>query len=71
MRCGSFDDETREGVRGAECPRGALHRRGGAGDEPWGTTRSTRGIDILIEATAENARKVLDALAEFALRNTN
>jgi hypothetical protein len=28
----------------------------------WGTTRATRDIDILIEPTAENARRVLAAL---------
>lgn len=29
----------------------------------WGTTRATRDIDILIEATEENARRVLTGLA--------
>lgn len=29
----------------------------------WGSARATRDIDILIEATDENARRVLDALA--------
>ena len=29
----------------------------------WGTTRATRDIDILIEATDENARRVLAALS--------
>lgn len=29
----------------------------------WGTTRATRDVDILIEPTVENARRVLDALA--------
>lgn len=29
----------------------------------WGTTRATRDIDILIDATEENARRVLAALA--------
>lgn len=29
----------------------------------WGTTRATRDIDILIEPTLENARRVLRALA--------
>lgn len=29
----------------------------------WGGSRSTRDIDLLIEATAENAQRVLDALA--------
>lgn len=29
----------------------------------WGTTRATRDIDILIEPTVENARRVLRALA--------
>ncbi len=28
----------------------------------WGTSRATRDIDLLIEATAENARRALDAL---------
>ena len=31
----------------------------------WGVTRGTRDIDILIEATAENAQKVLAALADL------
>jgi len=29
----------------------------------WGSARATRDIDILIKPTAENARRVLDALA--------
>ena len=31
----------------------------------WGTTRATRDVDILIEATEENARRVLEALAQL------
>jgi len=31
----------------------------------WGTTRATRDIDILIEPTAANARRVLRALASL------
>lgn len=31
----------------------------------WGTTRATRDIDILIEATVANARRVLRALASL------
>lgn len=31
----------------------------------WGTTRATRDIDILIEPTAENARRVLAALRKL------
>ena len=30
----------------------------------WGTTRATRDIDVLIEATVANARRVLAALGE-------
>ncbi len=33
----------------------------------WGSTRATRDIDILIEPTPENARRVLAALAEIGL----
>jgi hypothetical protein len=33
----------------------------------WGSARATRDIDILIEPTAENARRVLAALAELGL----
>ena len=33
----------------------------------WGTTRATRDIDVLIEATVPNARRVLAALREVAL----
>jgi predicted nucleotidyltransferase len=29
----------------------------------WGGTRATRDVDVLIEATAENAQRVLEALA--------
>jgi hypothetical protein len=29
----------------------------------WGTTRATRDVDVLIEATVPNARRVLAALA--------
>lgn len=31
----------------------------------WGTTRATRDVDILIEATPENAVRVLEALSDF------
>ena len=31
----------------------------------WGGARTTRDIDILIEPTAENAQRVLDALADI------
>jgi hypothetical protein len=31
----------------------------------WGTTRATRDIDILIEPTIENARRVLSALSRI------
>ncbi len=31
----------------------------------WGTTRATRDVDILIEATRENAARVIDALSEI------
>lgn len=31
----------------------------------WGSTRATRDVDILIEATVENAERVLAALAEL------
>ena len=35
----------------------------------WGTTRATRDIDVLIEATVPNARRVLAALGAWcALR---
>lgn len=33
----------------------------------WGTTRATRDIDILIEPTPENARRVLSALSRLGL----
>lgn len=33
----------------------------------WGTTRATRDIDILIEPTPDNARRVLDALSRVGL----
>lgn len=33
----------------------------------WGTTRATRDIDILIEATVANGRRVLAALGELPL----
>ena len=31
----------------------------------WGVTRATRSIDVLIDQTVENARRVLAALGEF------
>jgi predicted nucleotidyltransferase len=31
----------------------------------WGTSRSTRDVDVLIEPTLENASRVLDALARL------
>lgn len=31
----------------------------------WGTTRATRDVDILIDATVENAKRVLAALGEL------
>lgn len=31
----------------------------------WGTTRATRDIDVLIEPTTENARRVLSALSRL------
>lgn len=34
----------------------------------WGTTRATRDIDILIEPTVENARRVLAALSQLGAR---
>lgn len=33
----------------------------------WGTTRATRDIDLLIEPSVANARRVLDALSELGL----
>jgi hypothetical protein len=33
----------------------------------WGTTRATRDIDILIDPTVENARRILAALSETGL----
>jgi predicted nucleotidyltransferase len=33
----------------------------------WGTTRATRDIDVLIEPTVENARRVLAALSRSGL----
>jgi predicted nucleotidyltransferase len=38
---------------------------GAAAMQVWGTTRATRDIDILIEATPKNARNVLAALSEM------
>ncbi len=52
----------------------ALNRRGAryvlvgaSAMQLWGSTRATRDIDILIEATPANARKVLAALAGLGL----
>lgn len=36
---------------------------GAAAMQLWGTTRATRDIDVLIEPTPENGRRVLTALA--------
>ena len=38
---------------------------GAAAMQLWGTTRATRDIDILIEPTVANARRVLSALSEL------
>ena len=37
----------------------------------WGTTRATRDVDILIEPTEENARRVLEALSHLPLAIAN
>lgn len=37
----------------------------------WGTTRATRDIDVLIEPTVENARRVLAALSHLGLGLAN
>jgi hypothetical protein len=37
---------------------------GAAALQLWGSTRATRDIDILIEPTVDNARRVLEALSE-------
>lgn len=36
----------------------------------WGFTRGTRDIDLLIEATAANARRVLDGLSDLGFQLT-
>ncbi len=53
---------------------GSLNRHGAAyvvfgasALQLWGSARATRDIDILIEPTVENARRVLAALAELGL----
>jgi predicted nucleotidyltransferase len=38
---------------------------GAAALQLWGSSRATRDIDILIEATVENAERVLNALGEL------
>lgn len=40
---------------------------GAAALQLWGTTRATRDIDILIEPSVANARRVLRAMAELGL----
>lgn len=40
---------------------------GAAALQLWGSTRSTRDVDILIESTVANARRVLRALAALGL----
>src|SRR5437870_9558371 len=40
---------------------------GAAALQLWGTTRATRDIDILIEPTVPNARRVLRALSAIGL----
>lgn len=51
------------------CERLNAHRAkyvvvGATAMQLWGTTRATRDIDVLIEATVANARRVLAALGE-------
>ena len=49
----------------------ATHARyvlvGAAAMQLWGTTRATRDVDILIEPTETNARRVLKALAQIGV----
>ena len=40
---------------------------GGHAAQLWGSTRTTRDIDILIEPTPENAQRTLDALSAIGL----
>jgi predicted nucleotidyltransferase len=40
---------------------------GAAAMQLWGTTRATRDVDILIETTVANARRVLRALSRLGL----
>ena len=40
---------------------------GAAAMQLWGTTRATRDVDILIEPSESNARRVLNALAKLGL----
>lgn len=39
---------------------------GGLAVQLWGSSRATKDIDVLIEPTVENARRVLDAIVEFS-----
>ena len=39
---------------------------GGLAVQLWGSARATRDIDLLIEATVENAGRVLDAIVQFS-----
>ena len=41
---------------------------GAAALQLWGTTRATRNVDILIDPTVPNARRVLRALARLGMR---
>ena len=38
---------------------------GGLAVQLWGSSRATKDIDVLIEPTVENARRVLDAIVEL------
>jgi hypothetical protein len=33
--------------------------------QPWGTSRATRDVDVLIEPTLDNAARVIEALAQL------
>ena len=60
----------RAGRLATVCGRLNAHRAryvvvGATAMQHWGTTRATQDIDILIEPTTANARRVLKALAEL------
>jgi hypothetical protein len=63
-----FDTRLAEVCHALNAQRARYLLVGAAAMQLWGTTRATRDVDILIEPTVANARRVLKALAQLGMR---